>query len=323
MRLMSFVYAAESTSRFGVIVDDSVIDLVEAARELAYPERSMPSNLTAFAAAGESVLATATEIMDRFRELSDDSSQVNFSWVYPVSGVRFLPPLLNPPKVIAVGRNYRDHIGEVGGTPPDMPKLFAKFACNMVGHQSPIIKPRMTDCVDWEGEMVIVIGRGGRDIPESRALEHVFGYTAANDLSARDIQFHDQQLTLAKNFRTFLPIGPHVVTRDEVTDPNALGLRLWVDEKLMQDSNTNCLIYNSQYLVSFISSVMDLEAGDLILTGTPSGVGYAQDPPCYLFPGQSVRIEVEGLGTLENHVVSDDWVDESPSAHSGIQQAAG
>jgi len=103
MRLMSFVYAAESTSRFGVIVDDSVIDLVEAARELAYPERSMPSNLTAFAAAGESVLATATEIMDRFRELSDDSSQVNFSWVYPVSGVRFLPPLLNPPKVIAVG----------------------------------------------------------------------------------------------------------------------------------------------------------------------------------------------------------------------------
>lgn len=215
----------------------------------------------------------------------------------------FGAPLIRPGKIIAVGLNYADHIRETGTTAPERPILFAKFASALTGPYDPIvIDPELTDQGDYEVELAVVIGRPTRRATQDDALDSVFGYTVANDVSAREWQKRDMQLTRSKSMDSFCPVGPWITTADEVPDPNALWIRSWVNGEPRQDSTTGEMIFNVRELIAFCSLTMTLEPGDIILTGTPHGVGFAMDPPRFLRPGDAVRCEIEGLGHIENDV---------------------
>lgn len=217
-----------------------------------------------------------------------------------------LPPVPDARKVLCIGLNYRDHARESNMEPPSEPVLFGKFPTALLGHGGAILAPPESQQVDYEAELVVVIGRGGRRIPRARAMEHVGGYTVGNDVSARDWQLNKpgKQWIIGKTFDTFAPVGPALVTPDEVADPHALGIRLRLNGQTMQDSKTDQLIFRVDELIAYLSTVMTLEPGDLIFTGTPPGVGMARSPQVWLHPGDTVEVEIDGLGTLRNTVVS-------------------
>lgn len=219
--------------------------------------------------------------------------------------VTLLPPVPNPRKVICVGLNYADHAAETGATPPPEPVIFNKFPTAIIGPADAIRLPRVSQNVDYEAELVVVIGRTGRHIPEADAMDYVAGYTCGNDVSARDWQIKKPggQWLLGKSFDTFAPIGPHLVLRDEIPDPHNLGIRLVLNGNVMQQSNTNQFIFSIPRLVAYVSQVCTLEPGDLLFTGTPGGVGFTRQPPVYLQPGDVVEVEIERVGRLVNTVV--------------------
>jgi len=220
----------------------------------------------------------------------------------PVEDVRSLAPL-RPGKIVAVGQNYMDHIREQGVEPPGIPVLFPNFPTSVVGPEEEIRWPRgLTEQVDYEAELAVVIGRKVRGLNEAEALDAVFGYTAANDVSARDLQFGDGQWTRGKALDTFLPLGPVVVSRDEVPDPQDLRVRCRVNGETLQDSSTREMIFPVRSLLAFISRAFTLEPGDVILTGTPHGVGYFRDPQVFLKPGDRVEVEVGDFGVLSSLV---------------------
>ena len=212
-------------------------------------------------------------------------------------------PLRAPSKIACVGLNYHDHCRETGMEAPERPLIFAKFASSLTGPDTPIEWPEgLTQQVDWEAELAVVIGRRTRHASGQEALDSIFGYTAANDVSARDLQFSDQQWVRGKSLDTFCPVGPVIVTPDEFGDPQDKRLLARVNGETMQDSTTAEMIFGVAEIVSFLSQACTLEPGDLILTGTPWGVGGFRDPPVFLKPGDVVEIEVEGVGVLANHV---------------------
>ena len=221
----------------------------------------------------------------------------------PVEEVRTLAPL-RPGKIVAVGQNYMDHIREQGNEPPGMPVLFPKFPTNVIGPEEEIRWPdNLTQKVDYEAELAVIIGEGGRSLGEEEALDAVFGYTAANDVTARDLQFSEGgQWTRGKAIDTFLPIGPVVVGADEVPDPQVLPIRCRVNGETLQDSNTKEMVFAVAQLVAFVSQTTALEPGDLILTGTPDGVGVFRDPQIFLQAGDTVEVEVGDFGVLSNPV---------------------
>jgi len=215
--------------------------------------------------------------------------------------VRLAAPVTRPSKVIGVGLNYRDHAEEQKAKIPDLPLIFAKFPNTLIGPNEEIAwDAKVTGKVDFEGELAVVIGSKIQNCPESEALEAVFGYTCANDVSARDLQFSDAQLLRGKSLDTFCPLGPWIVTGDEIPNPNSLKIRCWLNGRLMQDSNTRLMIFSIPVLVSFLSRHFTLFPGDLILTGTPPGVGVFRDPPVFMKEGDEVAIEIERVGRLVN-----------------------
>jgi 2-keto-4-pentenoate hydratase/2-oxohepta-3-ene-1,7-dioic acid hydratase in catechol pathway len=216
-----------------------------------------------------------------------------------------LAPVPRPPKLICIGLNYRDHAAESNMPIPQVPTIFAKFPTAVTGHRHPIVLPKASTKPDYEAEFAIVIGRGGRHIPEDRWRDHVFGYTMVNDVSARDFQMATSQWMIGKTFDTFAPMGPAIVTADEVPDPHQLDISLTLSGDEMQHSNTSNLIFKVPQLIAYLSSVFTLEPGDVIATGTPAGVGFARKPPRYLKPGDEVVVRVEGLGELVNPVVAE------------------
>jgi 2-keto-4-pentenoate hydratase/2-oxohepta-3-ene-1,7-dioic acid hydratase in catechol pathway len=221
----------------------------------------------------------------------------------PASDPQLGPPLL-PGKVVAVGLNYRTHADESGIAAPEQPLIFAKFPSSVIGPSDPIvIDPALTKRVDWEVELAVVIGRRMRNVPVEAALEHVFGYTVANDVSARDVQFGDGQWTRGKSFDSFCPLGPVVVTADELGPPDDLRVTTRVNGELMQDDSTANMIFGVAELLAFCSRCFTLEPGDVLLSGTPDGCGEFMDPPRSLAPGDLVEVAVEGIGTLANRVV--------------------
>ncbi len=239
---------------------------------------------------------------------------------FPLEGLAPAPLLLAPTKIVCVGLNYREHAAEGGRDAPERPLLFAKFSNAIVGDGDPVIRPEGTHALDLEVELGVVIGRRARRIPRDAAMRHVAGYVVVNDISARDWQGlpqalrdgekGDGQWLRAKGSDTFLPMGSILVTADELDPANGLRLRSWHigadgTERLMQDGTTADMIHDVPALVAFISSVITLEAGDVIATGTPSGVGVFRDPPVFLAPGDHVRCEIEGIGSVENPIV--DW----------------
>ncbi len=224
----------------------------------------------------------------------------------PLDQVTLLPPVPYPEKVICIGLNYRDHAREAGVEIPKYPVFFAKYRNTLVGPAAPIVLPRVSERVDYEAELAVVIGRRGRHIAESAAMDYVAGYMALDDVSARDYQFRGPQWLPGKTFDTFAPCGPFLVTADEIPDPHALGIRLRLNGEVMQDSSTRELIFSIPQLISYISDVVTLAPGDIISTGTPPGVGFARKPPVYLKAGDVVEVEVEQVGSIRNPVVAED-----------------
>jgi len=210
-------------------------------------------------------------------------------------------PVAHPSKIIGIGLNYKDHAEEQKAKVPDVPVVFAKFPNTLIGPKEAIAwDAKVTGKVDFEGEMAVVIGSRIQNCPESEALGAVFGYTCANDVSARDLQFRDIQLLRGKSLDTFCPLGPWIVTADEIPNPNSLKIRSWLNGRLMQDGNTSLMIFSIPFLVSFLSRYFTLLPGDVILTGTPRGVGVFRDPPVFMKEGDEVAVEIERLGRLVN-----------------------
>jgi 2-keto-4-pentenoate hydratase/2-oxohepta-3-ene-1,7-dioic acid hydratase in catechol pathway len=219
--------------------------------------------------------------------------------------VTLLPPVTDPRKIVCIGLNYRDHAAESGAAIPKDPVLFSKYATALVGHDAAIVLPSVSGEVDYEAELVVVVGRGGRHLTPEQAKAHIAGYTVGHDVSARDWQLKKdgKQWMVGKTFDTFAPCGPVLVTADEVRDPHGLGIRLRLNGQTMQDSNTRQMIFPVWDVLSYLSRVFTLEPGDLVYTGTPPGVGFARKPPVFLKPGDVCEVEIDGLGVLRNPVV--------------------
>lgn len=223
----------------------------------------------------------------------------------PAADVRLLPPVPDPPKIVCLGLNYRDHAAESGAPIPKEPVLFSKYATALVGDGAPIVLPPVSKEVDYEAELVVVLGKRGRPRNEQEAREYVAGYTIGHDVSARDWQLKkdQKQWMVGKTFDTFAPTGPVLVTADELPDPHRLAIRLRLNGRTMQDSNTSQMVFTVPQVVAYLAQVMTLEPGDLIFTGTPPGVGFARKPPVFLNPGDVAEVEIEGIGVLRNPVV--------------------
>jgi 2-keto-4-pentenoate hydratase/2-oxohepta-3-ene-1,7-dioic acid hydratase in catechol pathway len=224
---------------------------------------------------------------------------------YPVRGAQFHAPIPDPQKIICIGLNYSDHAAEQNLQPPKEPVVFSKFVTALTGHEKPVELPSVSKKVDFEAELVVVIGQGGRMIAEADGMKHVAGYMVGHDVSARDWQKEKdgKQWLCGKTFDTFAPCGPEFTTADEVKDPHTLPIQLRLNGTVMQDSNTNKLIFSIPKLIAYISQVFTLTPGDLIFTGTPPGVGDARKPPVYMKPGDVAEVEITGLGLLRNTMV--------------------
>jgi 2-keto-4-pentenoate hydratase/2-oxohepta-3-ene-1,7-dioic acid hydratase in catechol pathway len=251
---------------------------------------TFPGTLTELAAAGPERLLEAGRVLLSCPEVDLEQAEL-------------LPPLPAPPKIICVGLNYADHSAESGFKVPGYPTIFGRFASSLIGHGAPIIRPRVSEQLDYEGEFVAVIGRGGRDIPKARALEHVAAYSLFNDASVRDYQFKAPQWTVGKNFDGTGAFGPWLVTADALP-PGCRGLRLQtrLNGQVVQDASTDDLVFDVATLVSTLSEAWTLEPGDVIVTGTPSGVGLARKPPLWMKPGDVCEVELEGIGVLRNPI---------------------
>lgn len=254
---------------------------------------------------------TGTDGMIRFLSNGDDalkqlaSAASNASDLISSDEVQLLAPVLKPDKFFGVSLNYADHIAETGLDKPEYPTFFNKQNSCVIGPGAEIQRPKISEKLDYEGELALVIGKRCRNVSLEQAAGVIAGYTIANDVSVRDWQMRSHTWTLGKSFDTHGPIGPWIVTADEIGDPHTLDIKTWVNEDKRQDSNTRHLIFNCYYLVEYLSQVMTLEPGDIIATGTSSGVGVKMKPRGYMKPGDSVRIEIEKIGTLENPVVEE------------------
>ncbi len=214
-------------------------------------------------------------------------------------------PILRPPKILAVGLNYADHVAETGMDQPAFPMIFNKQSTSATGPYSPIHRPKVSDKLDYEGELAVVIGRRCRHVPKEKALDVVAGYCVSNDVSVRDWQIRVPTFTMGKSFDTHCPLGPALVTADEVGNGSGLAIRTWVNGEERQSSNTRELIFDVPALIEHLSTAFTLEPGDVISTGTPGGVAVAMKPPQWLVPGDVVRIEIEGLGHIENPIIDE------------------
>ncbi|HVG21416.1 MAG TPA: fumarylacetoacetate hydrolase family protein [Blastocatellia bacterium] len=220
----------------------------------------------------------------------------------PLSEIRLNHPVVAPGKILAVGLNYAAHAAEQNAKPPETPLIFSKNVTALIGHGDSIRLPRISDRIDYEAELALVIGKRARSVSADRALDHVAGYTIMNDVTARDLQSRERQWARAKGLDTFAPCGPWLVTKDEIPDPHSLEIALRVNGEIRQRSNTNDLIFKVPQIIEFVSQDLTLMPGDIISTGTPSGVGIYRQPPVFLKAGDEIEIEVERIGTLRNVV---------------------
>ena len=278
-------------SRLAVKTDHGIVVLANAGGN----EANLPVTL-------EEALSTPGA-MDRVREFLSDQGPSLAAHASPEAEVK-LDLLFRPRNVICIGLNYRDHAAEGGAPIPEKPVVFAKLNGCVIAPNAPIVLPPDTQQVDYEAELAVVIGRSCRGVSASDALNYVAGYTCLNDVSARDFQFGDNQWVRAKSQDTFGPMGPYLVTSDDIPDPQKLAIRCSINGQVLQDSNTDKMIFGVRELIAFISRGITLQPGDVISTGTPHGVGFARKPPIYLKDGDEVVVEVEGIGKLTNPVTS-------------------
>lgn len=329
MRLVTFSGPGSTTEpmtgsmagdiRLGALVNQRVVDLggafaawrrtrsagsAEAPGELSI----FPFTMLAFLQAGEPAREAAREALAFAAQPENLAALTRVGLAYPVAQVGFLPPILRPGKILCLGLNYRKHIEEMHGEIPEHPTFFAKLTNTLVGNRAPIVLPAVSQEFDFEGELAVVIGRRGKFIPKGRAMEYVAGYSCFNDVTARDYQRRTSQWLQGKTFDSSGPFGPAIVTLDEIpeelADPLALGVTTRLNGQVMQQSNTSDFIFDIPTTIAYVSQFLTLEPGDVISTGTPSGVGAARTPPVFLQPGDLVEVDIAGVGTLENPVVA-------------------
>jgi 2,4-diketo-3-deoxy-L-fuconate hydrolase len=288
-----YCFESGGTAHLGVGTPDGkrLLDLTAAAPEL-------PKNSLEFVADFAWIEPVVTRIIQ---------SKQSSNWIYDLESLRLLAPIPRPGKILCSGINYRSHLQEnPDAILPEEPFFFAKLPSTVIGTGQPIIYPHWSQQVDYEIELAVVIGRKMKETTESEALEHVFGYTILHDVSARDVQLRHNQITLGKNFDSFCPIGPCVVTRDEIPRPDRIRLKTFLNGETMQDASTSDWLFSLPQLLSFLSQRMTLEPGDVVSTGTPAGVGAFRKPPIFLKPGDVVRLEADQIGVLQNSVTKDD-----------------
>lgn len=296
MRIVRFFYSGVES--YGTLVDDDkVLNLLELS---AIKKRPLPLSL-------DELVSLGIEGLNLLENLIDDSTGDDVKEaLVERNEVKMEAPISSPPKIICLGLNYRDHAEEGGAKIPDEPIIFMKPRTSIIGPEELIIKPKFVKQLDYEVELAIIIGKRGKNIPSSEAEDYIFGYTAFNDVSARDIQFKDGQWTRGKSFDTFAPIGPCITTTSQIGDPNNLHLLTRVNGEVRQNSSTRNMIFNVYEIVHQMSRVMTLEPCDIIATGTPAGVAAFMKPkPVFLSPGDIVEIEVENIGTLRNSVTEE------------------
>jgi 2-keto-4-pentenoate hydratase/2-oxohepta-3-ene-1,7-dioic acid hydratase in catechol pathway len=233
-------------------------------------------------------------------------------WLIPSQDAYWFAPVPRPGKLICIGLNYRDHAAESNMAIPKQPVVFSKFTSAVIAPGEPVVLPATSEQVDYEAELAVVIGRRAKHVSAARALDYVLGYTCFNDVSARDFQFADGQWQRGKSCDTFAPMGPAIVTTDEVADPHNLSIKLILNGQTMQDSNTDQFIFDIPALIEFLSQTITLEPGDVIATGTPSGVGFARKPPVYLKPGDDMAVVIEKIGTLGTPVIAAEKAEAMP-----------
>jgi acylpyruvate hydrolase len=314
MKLVTFGH--RGVQRVGLLERDRVIDVNRAyaallahrgdPRAAAMADALVPADMIGVLEAGGRALDAIREAEGYVREGLGSGEQAEGlrrnGAVFALGEVELKAPVPRPGKLILLGLNYRDHAEETGQKIPEVPTLFAKYHNSVIGPGAAILIPRATEQIDYEAEFAFVIGRAGRHIPRERALDYVAGYTIVNDVSARDYQFVTSQWMVGKTFDTHCPMGPALVLKDEIPDPHNLDISLSIAGEVLQRSNTRQLIFKIPETVEYLSHVMTLEPGDVISTGTPAGVGFTRKPPRWLRPGETVRVEIAGLGVLENPV---------------------
>jgi ureidoglycolate lyase len=264
--------------RIGAVVGDALVDLTAA---------GMPSDMI-------DLIARWPQLADKVRGLADGTAPE-----FKLAQLRLAAPVPNPQKILAIGLNYADHIAESGQPKPEKQTWFAKLPNAVNGPYDPIQIPKASSAIDYEAELVVVIGKRCRHVPKEDAASVVFGYTVGNDVSVRDWQFHTAQWIVGKSFDTHAPLGPWIVTSDEIGDPHTLGIRARVNGELRQNSNTRNLVFNVYDQIAYLSQAMTLLPGDMIFTGTPGGVGMAMNPPTFLKAGDVVRVEIDKIGAFE------------------------
>ena len=289
MKLVTY-QVSDNQTHLGALDGERIVNLKQASGG------ALPDDMLRFLQLGSGAMQTARDTLAR---VDGD---------IPLQSARLLTPIANPSKVVAIGLNYMDHIRESSLPVPELATMFCKFPSSIVGSGDDIRwSQKLTREVDFEAELAVVIGRTARNVDATQAYEYVAGYMNCNDVSARDLQFKpgDQWLR-GKCLDTFCPLGPYLVTRDEISDPQRLSIKCYVNDRLMQDSSTSEMIYDVPYLIEYLSAAFTLLPGDVIATGTPHGVGAFRDPPVWLQPGDRVSVEIEGLGVLSNNCVVSD-----------------
>lgn len=308
MKLVSFRYNGEVS--LGCEVNNLIIDLNKSYTEMLESQGKLrakqiadafvPADIVGFLQGGEESMNEANKAV--VYALEHKASSSGRKYVFDVDEVKIEAPVSNPGKIICVGHNYREHILEMGRPIPEIPVVFAKYTNTIIANGDDIPKPILSDHLDYEGELALVVGKKGRHIAKEEAMSYVAGYMVVNDITVRDYQKMTMEWLKGKTFEGTLPMGSHLITTDEIGDPHQLDIALYVNGEERQRSNTKNLVFNIPFLVSFLSGIMTLEPGDIILTGTPGGVGAAMNPPVFLKDGDTVRVEVGEVGILENVV---------------------
>ncbi len=300
MKLISYRHEGQET--IGVVVGERVLDLN---RGLALLGSSgiLASDMVALLEAGEEALETAREIAGAFEKLLGENPSEAKRISVPLATIEYLPPVTRPQKILAIGANYRAHCAESGMPIPPKPILFVKVTSALIAHGDAIVYPSITEELDYEGELALVIGKKAKNVPEQEAMQYVAGYTIMNDVSARDLQRTEGQWSRAKGCDTFAPCGPWLVTADEIADPHHLSIETRVNGELRQQASTSDMIFPVPALIAHITAGITLLPGDIITTGTPAGVGVYRQPKGLLKPGDEVTIRIQHIGELRNRVV--------------------
>ena len=283
MKLVTFTHNHET--RVGAVVEAKVVD--------GKNNTKIPATMLEFLSAGPSALDAMQQLID------SGNGRI------ALDQVKLHAPVPRPGKYLGISLNYIDHIEETGRDKPEYPSFFTKQSTCVIGPGDAIHRPKVSDKLDYEGELAFVIGTRCRHVPVDKAHQVIAGFTIANDVSVRDWQFRSPTFTLGKSFDTHGPLGPWLVTSNEIGDPHNLNLKTWIDDELRQNSNTGQMIFNCYEMIAYLSQAMTLEPGDVISTGTPSGVGVRMTPRGYMLPGQTARIEIEGIGALVNPVIEE------------------